>query len=84
MDQLKIKLDLKKNSLFGTEVTQTQDTIEHFCEKIRAGREARVTSDFMIINWSLREITNDEIIYLKSILWYMYWGGDSIHGEITG
>ena len=32
---------------------------------------------------SLREITNDEIIYLKSILWYMYWGGDSIHGEIT-
>lgn len=47
---MKIKLDLKKNSLFGTEVTQTQDTIEHFCEKIRAGREARVTSDFMIIS----------------------------------
>ena len=44
------KTGLKKNSLFGTEVTQTQDTIEHFCEKIRAGREARVTSDFMIIS----------------------------------
>ena len=44
------KTGLKKNSLFGTAVKQTQDTIEHFCEKIRAGREARVTSDFMIIS----------------------------------
>lgn len=44
------KVGLKKNSLFGTEVKQTQDTIEHFCEKIRAGREARVTSDFMIVS----------------------------------
>lgn len=44
------KTGLKKNSLFGTEVKQTQDSIEHFSEKIRAGREARVTSDFMIIS----------------------------------
>lgn len=44
------KIGLKKNSLFGTEVEQTQDSIEHFSEKIRAGREARVTSDFMIIS----------------------------------
>lgn len=44
------KTGLKKNSLFGTDVTQTQDTIEHFSNKIRAGREARVTSDFMIIS----------------------------------
>lgn len=44
------KTGLKKNSLFGTDVVQTQDTIEHFSEKIRAGREARVTSDFMIIS----------------------------------
>ncbi len=44
------KTGLKKNSLFGTEVEQTQDTIEHFSDKIRAGREARVTSDFMIIS----------------------------------
>lgn len=43
------KTGLKKNSLFGTEVKQTQDTIEHFSEKIKAGRESRVTSDFMII-----------------------------------
>jgi phosphoenolpyruvate phosphomutase len=44
------KTGLKKNSLFGTDVTQTQDSIEHFSDKIRAGREARVTSDFMIIS----------------------------------
>lgn len=44
------KTGLKKNSLFGTDVTQTQDTIEHFSNKIRAGREVRVTSDFMIIS----------------------------------
>ncbi|MGL5152296.1 MAG: phosphoenolpyruvate mutase [Clostridium sp.] len=43
------KVGLKKNSLFGTDVVQTQDTIEGFCEKIKAGRDARVTSDFMII-----------------------------------
>jgi phosphoenolpyruvate phosphomutase len=44
------KTGLKKNSLFGTEVEQTQDSVDHFCDKIRAGREARVTSDFMIIS----------------------------------
>jgi len=44
------KTGLKKNSLFGTEVEQTQDSIGHFSDKIRAGREARVTSDFMIIS----------------------------------
>jgi len=44
------KTGLKKNSLFGTDVTQTQDTIEHFSDKIKAGREARATSDFMIIS----------------------------------
>lgn len=43
------KIGLKKNSLLGTEVTQAQDTIEHFCEKIRSGKEARITEDFMII-----------------------------------
>ena len=42
------KTGLKKNSLFGTEVEQTQDSIEHFCEKIRAGKRAQKTLDFMI------------------------------------
>lgn len=43
------KVGLKKNSLFGTDAVQTQDTIEGFCQKIKAGKEARVTQDFMII-----------------------------------
>ena len=43
------KTGLKKNSLFGTEVEQTQDSIEHFCAKIRAGKKAQLTEDFMII-----------------------------------
>lgn len=43
------KVGLKKNSLFGNEVEQTQDTIENFCLKIKAGKEAQVTDDFMII-----------------------------------
>ncbi len=43
------KTGLKKNSLFGNEVIQTQDSIEHFSEKIRAGKKALKTSDFMLI-----------------------------------
>lgn len=43
------KAGLKKNSLFGTEVEQKQDSIEHFCEKICAGKKIQLTEDFMII-----------------------------------
>lgn len=43
------KTGLKKNSLFGTEVAQTQDSIENFSEKIRAGKRVQLTDDFMII-----------------------------------
>ena len=42
------KVGLKKNSLFGTEVKQTQDSIEHFCAKLSAGKRAQKTRDFMI------------------------------------
>lgn len=42
------KTGLKKNSLFGTEVKQTQDSIENFCAKISAGKKAQKTRDFMI------------------------------------
>ena len=42
------KTGLKKNSLFGTEVKQTQDSIENFSAKIRAGKKAQKTRDFMI------------------------------------
>lgn len=43
------KIGLKKNSLFGTDVEQTQDSIEGFCSKIRAGKKAQLTDDFMIM-----------------------------------
>lgn len=43
------KIGLKKNSLFGTEVKQTQDTIEHFCDKIKAGKKVQLSDSFMII-----------------------------------
>ena len=43
------KKGLKKNSLLGTEVVQTQESIENFCEKIKAGKHAQVTDNFMII-----------------------------------
>lgn len=43
------KIGLKKNSLFGTEVSQTQDTIEHFCKKIKAAKDVQLTDEFMII-----------------------------------
>lgn len=43
------KVGLKKNSLFGTDAIQTQDSIENFCNKIHAGKQAQVTDDFMII-----------------------------------
>lgn len=43
------KTGLKKNSLFGTEVEQTQDSIESFSAKIAAGKRAQLSDDFMII-----------------------------------
>lgn len=43
------KTGLKKNSLFGTEVVQTQDSIENFSAKIAAGKKAQLSDDFMII-----------------------------------
>lgn len=43
------KTGLKQNSLFGTEVEQIQDTIEHFSEKIAAGKRVQLSDDFMII-----------------------------------
>ncbi len=44
------KTGLKKNSLFGTEVKQTRDSIESFCNKIKVGKKSQITDDFMIIS----------------------------------
>ncbi|MCH8067716.1 MAG: phosphoenolpyruvate mutase [Candidatus Marinimicrobia bacterium] len=43
------KIGSKRNSLFGTDVIQEQDTIEHFCRKIQEGKKSLITDDFMII-----------------------------------
>ena len=43
------KTGLKKNSLFGTDAIQTQDSIKNFCHKIAEGKKAQITQDFMII-----------------------------------
>jgi phosphoenolpyruvate phosphomutase len=43
------KIGLKKNSLFGNDVPQVQDSIEGFCAKIQAGKAAQVTDDFMLV-----------------------------------
>ncbi len=42
------KTGLKKNSLFGTDVAQTQDSIEDFSAKIQTGKNAQISDDFMI------------------------------------
>ena len=43
------KIGLKRNSLLGNDVEQHQDSIEHFCEKIREGKKALTSSTFMLI-----------------------------------
>ena len=43
------KIGNKRNSLFGDSVKQEQDTIQHFCKKIKVGKKALITDEFMII-----------------------------------
>lgn len=73
------KTGLKKNSLFGTEVVQTQDSIENFSAKIRAGKKAQRTKEFMICarieSLILEQGMNDA---LKRAFAYVEAGADSI------
>jgi phosphoenolpyruvate phosphomutase len=73
------KTGLKKNSLFGTEVAQTQDTIENFCHKISMGKKAQVTKSFMIIarieSLILKQGVDDAITRAKA---YIEAGADGI------
>lgn len=66
------KIDLKKNSLFGTEVFQEQDNPEDFALKIKAGKQAQVTEDFMIIarieSLILEQGIDDAIMRAKTYL----------------
>lgn len=43
------KVGLKKNSLLGTDVPQLQDDIQSFCHKIKVGKAAQATDEFMVI-----------------------------------
>lgn len=43
------KTGLKKNSLLGTDVSQTQESIEGFAAKVSVGKRAQTTEEFMII-----------------------------------
>jgi len=73
------KAGTKRNSLFGTEVEQTQDSIESFCEKISEGKKAQVTSDFMIIARIESLILNNGIKdALKRAKAYIKAGADGI------
>lgn len=73
------KTGLKKNSLFGTEVKQTQDTIENFCDKIAAGKKVQLTDDFMIIarieSLILEQGMEDALLRARS---YVKAGADGI------
>lgn len=71
------KEGLKMNSLFGTDVKQTQASIKNFCNKIAYGKKAQVTNDFMIISRieSLILGNNDAIERAKA---YIEAGADGI------
>ena len=66
------KTGLKKNSLFGNEVAQTQDSIENFADKIASAKKAQVTDDFMVIarieSLILEAGMDDAIIRAKAFL----------------
>jgi phosphoenolpyruvate phosphomutase / 2-hydroxyethylphosphonate cytidylyltransferase len=73
------KKGLKKNSLFGTDVFQVQDSIDEFCAKIVVGKNAQVSDDFMIIarceSLILDKGMNDAVERCKA---YLKAGADGI------
>ena len=73
------KVGPKKNSLFGTDVEQFQDTAKEFSKKIKAGKLSQVTKDFMIIarieSLILKKGLKDALIRAES---YIEAGADAI------
>lgn len=73
------KMGLKRNSLFGTDVEQIQDTMEGFSKKIQAGKRAQVTDDFMVVarieSLILKKGIEDAIARAKA---YITAGADAI------
>lgn len=78
------KIGLKRNSLYGTDASQSQDTVEAFCRKIRAGKAACLTPDFMVFarieSLVLKQGMEDA---LKRARAYLEAGADGImiHGK---
>ncbi|ARD38916.1 phosphoenolpyruvate mutase [Edwardsiella ictaluri] len=73
------KTGLKKNSLFGNEVSQTQASIEEFSEKIAIAKQAQITPEFMLIariESLILEAGMDDAI--NRALTYVDSGADSI------
>ena len=68
------KIGLKKNSLFGNDVMQHQDSPENFSKKIKAGINSKVNDDFMIIariesfilDKTLEDALNRAFIYVNA------------------
>jgi phosphoenolpyruvate phosphomutase len=73
------KVGLKRNSLFHDQVSQEQDSIEAFCNKIRAGKNSQVTNEFMIVarieSLILGKTINDAVERAKA---YIQAGVDGI------
>ena len=73
------KKGLKKNSLFGTEVKQTRSTIEEFTNKVKMGKNAQITDDFMIISriesFILGDTLEDALVRAKA---YVAAGSDGV------
>lgn len=81
------KVGLKRNSLFGTDVPQTQDSIENFSHKISEGKKHQITDDFMVIarieSLILKKGMKDALDRAKA---YIEAGADGImiHSKQTG
>ena len=73
------KTGLNKNSSLGIDVQQERDTIENFCKKIKSGKSAQVTDDFMIISGIESLILNSSLNdTLKRTEAYIEAGTDGI------
>ena len=73
------KTGLKKNSLFGTEVEQTLEDPEVFAHKIRAGKQALSTRDFLIFARIESLIAGNNIDdAMKRAIIYIEAGADGI------
>src|SRR3989338_2821543 len=73
------KIGPKRNSLYGTDVMQEQDSIENFSKKISAGKKSQVNDNFMIIarieSLILKKDVKDAINRAKA---YIQAGADGI------